>query len=146
MEVMTTIGFAASIVQTIDVVARVINNLHKLQARWKVIDLTITQLIGHLGILRTALTQISSWVPDIGGKSPRNRQLTMDLETSIKSCHNLVSFMEDFLSSLDWTEATGLNFESKAKALLKDSRVKDCQSYLSHQSIALNLLLTVLNW
>ncbi len=64
----------------------------------------------------------------------------------MESCHTLVSFMEDFLSKLCWNEGDNLTFESKTRALLQDARVKDCQSHLSHQATALNLLLTALHW
>ena len=145
MEAIATIGFATAIIQTIDVVAQTINTLRKLQVRWKTTDFTITQLIGQLATLKAALNQISNWVSgNVGG--PQNHQLTIDLEASIGSCHTLVSFMEDFLSHLGWDEGDNLSFQSKSKALLQDTRVRDCQSHLSHQAIALNLLLTALNW
>lgn len=146
MEVIASIGFATSIIQTTDVVARTINTLRKLQVRWKSTDLMVAQLIGHLATLKAALNQISNWVSGNVGKCPQNHQLTIDLEASIQSCHTLVSFMEDFLSSLCWNEGDNLTFESKTRALLQDARVKDCQSHLSHQATALNLLLTALNW
>ena len=146
MEVIATIGFATAIIQTIDVVARTINTLRKIQARWKTTEFTICQLIGQLGILKAALNQISSWVSGNVRGCPPNHQLTIDLEASIESCHTLVCFMEDFISHLGWDEGDNLSFQSKAKALLQDARVKDCQSHLSHQATALNLLLTALNW
>lgn len=146
MEAIATIGFATAIIQTIDVVARTISTLRKLQVRWKTTDFTISQLIGQLATLKAALNQISNWVSGNVGGCPQDHQLTIDLEASIESCHTLVSFMEDFLSHLGWDEGDNLSFQSKAKALLQDGRVKDCQSHLSHQAVALNLLLTALNW
>ncbi len=146
MEAIASIGFATAIIQTIDVVARTINTLRKLQVRWKSTDFTIAQLIGHLATLKAALNQISNWVSGNVGRYPQNHQLLIDLEASMESCHTLVSFMEDFLSNLAWNEGDNLTFESKTKALLQDARVKDCQSHLSHQATALNLLLTALNW
>ena len=146
MEVIATIGFATAIIQTIDVVARTINTLHKLQFRWKTTDFTISQLIGQLTTLKAALNQISNWVSGNVGRFPQNHQLTIDLEASIESCRTLVLFMEDLLSNLGWNEGDNSSLQSKAKALLQDARVKDCQSHLNHQVTALNLLLTALNW
>ena len=146
MEVIASIGFATSIIQTIDVVARNINTLRKLQVRWRSTDFTIAQLIGQLATLKAALDQISHWVSGNVGRCPQDHQLRIDLEASIESCHTLVSFMDDFLSNLCWSEGNNLTFESKTRALLQDARVKDCQSHLSHQATAMNLLLTALNW
>ena len=75
MEVTATIGFATAIIQTIDVVARTINTLRKLQVRWKTTDFAISQLIGQLTALKAALDQISSWVSGIVGRFPQNHQL-----------------------------------------------------------------------
>ena len=146
MEAIASISFATSIIQTIDVVVRTIDSLRKLQVRWKSMDFTVAQLIGHLATLKAALNQISNWVSGNAGRCPQNDQLTTDLEASMESCHTLLSFMEDFLSNLCWNECDNLTFESKARALLQDAKVKECQSHLSHQATALNLLLTALNW
>ena len=80
------------------------------------------------------------------GRCPQNHQLTIDLEASIESCHTLVLFIDDLLLTLGWNEGGNLSLQSKAKALLQDARVKDCQSHLDHQATALNPLLTALNW
>ena len=146
MEAIASISFVTSILQTIDVVVRTIDTLRKLQVRWKSTAFTVAQIIGHLATLKAALNQISNWVSGNAGRCPQNDQLTTDLEASMESCHTLVSFMEDLLSNLCWNECDNLTFESKTRALLQDTKVKECQSHLSHQATALNLLLTALNW
>lgn len=103
-------------------------------------------LLGQLSTLKAALDQIRQWVQRSLAGVPENYQMAMDLEASLDSCKVLVSIMDSYISELDWTEADTLTFESKMKAMSHDSSIKECSSHLGHQCIALNLLLTALNW
>ena len=69
----------------------------------------------------------------------------IDLESSMQSCNLLVSLVDGYISQLNFDESNNLVFESRAKAVLRDSQVNECVNHLSHQSISLNLLLTALN-
>ena len=143
---MEAIGLAGSIIGAIDVVVRTISALHRLQDRWRTADLTVTQIIGQLTSLKAALDLISNWISSKCEGLPQHQQLVKDLDVSITCCKTLVSFMDEYISCLEWDASNDLTFQSKVKTLLQDSRIKECQNFLTNQGIALNLLLTVMNW
>ena len=64
----------------------------------------------------------------------------------MESCKSLVTFMDDHISFLEWNDSNTLSFESKARAVLQDSSVKEFQNCMTNEGVALNLLLTALNW
>ncbi|KAK4690330.1 hypothetical protein P7C71_g6437, partial [Lecanoromycetidae sp. Uapishka_2] len=142
----TAIGLGASVIGTIDVVTRTISGLRKLQQRWKSADMTVSLLLGQLSTLKAALDQISSWISNSLDGVPENYQMVIDLEMSLDSCNILVSVMDTYVSELDRDKDDRLTFEGKMNAMLQDSSIKECANHLSHQCMALNLLLTALNW
>ena len=108
--------------------------------------MTVNSLLGQLSTLKTALLQISDWVSRSLEGKVQHHQMVMNLEASIESCQLLVSIMDSLLAELAWAEKDGLRLWSKARALSDDGRLKECSTQLGHQSLALNLLLTALNW
>jgi len=146
MEPISAIGLGASVISTIDVVTRTISALRRLQQIWKSADMTVGAFLGQLSTLNAALGQIANWIEQSLAGAIQYHQLVMDLETSLDSCSSLIAVMDGYLSKLDWDESNSLTFESKTRSVLQDGSMKECISHLSHQSIALNLLLTALNW
>ena len=146
MDVVSIIGLTASVLGIVDVVTKSISTLRRLQSQWQDADLTASSLLGQLGTLNLALTQISEWLSlDIAGDS-QHHLLTDSLCTSIECCRTLTSFLNTHLSQLERSEGYVLSFESRVKIVFGDSRVKDCMTQLNNQSSALTLLLTALNW
>jgi hypothetical protein len=146
MEPLSILGLGTSIVQTIDVIARTISALRGLQRRWKSTDMTISQLIGLLNTLKAALNQISGWVSGSLEDTPQYYRLVMDLLAATESCNVLISFLDDYVSGLEWDDKDNLTLQSKIKAFLQDIQVKDCVNHLGNQVAAFNLLLTAINW
>lgn len=139
MDPISAIGLVASIVGTIDVAARSISTLRALQHRWKATDLTISLLIGQLTTLKAALNQIREWT-STSLNATHHYQLVLDLGTAVDSCETLLLFIDGQLARLDW------NDNNKIKAVLQDKTIRECVTHLANQSMALNLLLTALNW
>jgi len=146
MEPVSAIALGASVIGIFDVVTRTISALRKLQQRWISANMTVGALLGQLSTLKAALGQIAKWIETSLVDSIQHHQLVIDLGASLDSCSILVSVMDGYLSELDWDESNSLTFESKTRSVLQDGSMKECISHLSHQSIALNLLLTALNW
>ena len=146
MDPVSIIGLAGSIVNIVDVIGKSIHKLRDLQRRWNAADLTVNSLTGHLTTLRLALNQIHTWISSSFSQNPQHEQLVIDLGDSLKCCDALINFLHDHLSQLDWTDKDELTMASKITAVFHDSEVKECQTQLTHQTSALTLLLTVLNW
>ena len=146
MDGLSAISLAGSIVGIVDVAARSISALRKIQERWKAADLTVSVLIGQLTILKAALDQISKWVSTSLTGSSQHHQLVIDLEAAVQSCRLLLSLLDEYLSKLEWDTSHRLDFESRVKIVLQDCNMKELANHLSNQSIALNLLLTAINW
>ena len=69
----------------------------------------------------------------------------MDPENTLECCKTLIMLLDDHVSRLERDEANSLTFQSKAKAVMKDSGVRQCIDHLNDQTQALNLLFSVLN-
>ena len=145
MDPVSATGLAGSVIGLIDVAARSISALRALQRRWKAADLTITLLISQLMTLRAALNQIEEWIT-ASPNANQHYQLIIDLGASLESCEILLLFIDGKLNELDWSDNNVLSFESRIKIALQDTAVKECATHLANQSMALNLLLTVISW
>lgn len=146
MEPLSIVGAVSSIVAIIEVATRCISSLRALQQRWTGADWTVNLLVLQLATLKAALDQIREWSAENLSTEPQHHQLVMDLDTSLESCKILIAVIDSHVSTLKWDEADTLMFESKAKAVWKDQSIQDCVNHLHHQTAALTLLLTALNW
>ena len=139
-------GIAGSIVSIIDVAARSVNSLRRLQQQWSGADLTVNLLVGQLNTLNAALKQISEWMSMSLETESQHHQLIIDLDISLRSCKTLILFIDGHLSCLEWNDTNMLTIGSRIKAVLNDKSITDCLNHLHGQIAALNLLLTALNW
>ena len=145
MDPVSAVGLAGSVVGIIDVATRSIGALRALQQRWKTADLTISILKSQLTTLKAALGQIKDWI-STSLNANHHYQLVMDLGSALNSCETLLLFIDGQVSHLAWNDNNALSLESKIKAVLQDKTVRECATHLANQSMALNLLLTALNW
>ena len=144
MEAVSIIGLAGSIINVVDVVTKSIKTLRKLQLQWQTADWTFTALLGQLSTLELALNQIKERIYFDINAEPQHQLLADGLCTSLNHYKTLISFLDFHISQLQWSKTSEIAFKSRVKAVLNDSRVKDCMMQLSYQSTALNLLLTAL--
>lgn len=124
-------------------VTGMIKSLQELRRHWKEADLTVPLLISQLTTLKAALNQIAEWISSSLVDIPQYRQLIIDLEESLGSCNDLITFMDHHMAKLAWTETQALTYESRVRVILEGKAIKDCLNHLNNQSNALNLLLTV---
>ena len=146
MDPFSIVGAASSIVNLLDIASRCIVSLRELQQRWSGVDWTVGLLVGQLATFRAALEQIHEWIASSLDAAPQHHQLVMDLDAALGSCHLLISVIDNHVSSLQWRDADELTFASKAKMVWRDQDIQSCVNHLHHQTAALNLLLTALNW
>ena len=146
MEPLSILGAAGSIVSIIDVATRCISSLRTLQQRWKDADMAVALLMGEISTLKTALEQISQWMQTDADKLLSHYQLVMDLELALHSSRLSITFIHDRFTTLMRDEYNELTFKSKARAMAQDNMVQQCAKHLNNQTVALNLLLTALNW
>ncbi len=83
--------------------------------------------------------------PSLDSK-PHHDQLVEDLESSLDNCQILISLIDNHVSHLRRDDADTLTLRGKAKVVWKDNNIQDYNNHLHHQTTALNLLLTALNW
>ena len=146
MDPVSVMGVLGSVVNMVDVVTRSLKAVRSLQQKWKMADMTVTLLLGHMATLKAALNQISDWISSNLRPMPQHHQLVMDLGMSLDSCKALVAFMHSHLIYLELNHAGSLTLQSRVRAILQNQSMKDCLNHLGHQANALNLLLTALNW
>ncbi|MCJ1445058.1 MAG: hypothetical protein MMC23_005563 [Stictis urceolatum] len=119
MDPASALGIAGSIVSIVDVASKCISTLRRLQQRWKAADITTNLLVAQLVTLKAALNQIAEWANSSLSDDPKHHQLVIDLGMSLDCCSMLVSIIDNYLETLDWTDEGSLIFESRAKTLLK---------------------------
>lgn len=140
----SVIGSVGAICNIIDVVGKAIVTINELQGKWRDADLTFISLTSQLTALRAALAKIQDWMDS--DLQDVHHQLVMDLDVSLSCCKLLVGKIDTFLSELDHTTDTTMDFTSKAKLIFGNYNMEDVQKLIERQTTALNLLLTACNW
>jgi hypothetical protein len=137
---------AGTCVKIIELAANCASRLRAAEKRYQKADLTITLLLSHLSTLKAALFQIQIWVGSDSFLSSQHYQLIMDVDAALAGCHLLLGVLDERIFELGWESEHELDFTSKARVVLNHKVTKECIAHLSHQTIALNLLLTAFQW
>ena len=146
MDPISAVGLTASLLKTVDAIAKSISSLVDLQSSYKRADLTVSLLIGHLATLKAALRQICEWRTVSLVAVPHHEQLLSDLNVSIEGCMVLLSILDDRIGLCQQYENKGLKIRGKARLLWGEHDTNQYLTHLNNQIIALNLLLTALQW
>ena len=146
MDPITILGAAGAVADIVGVITKTIIFLDELYARWKRVELTVINLKSQLTSLRAALNEISEWIQSDLAFAPQHHQLVLDLEQSISCCRLLVQSMDVFLSELKLTDDSDLDLDQKIRTVFSTKRYNEFQMFISHQTNALNLLLTACSW
>lgn len=137
---------AGTCIKIIELAVNCVSRLRAAEKRYQKADLTITILLSHLSTLKAALSQIQIWVSSESFLRSQHYQLIMDVDAALACCYLLLGVLDNRISNLSWETENELDFSSKAKVVLNHAVTKECIGHLSHQTIALNLLLTVFQW
>jgi hypothetical protein len=146
MDPISATGLATSLISTVDIIARSVSFLLALQTRYRQADLTVSLLIGQLSTLKAALNQICEWIKTKLVAVPRHEQLVKDLNVSIEGCKVLLLVLDERIVSCERSEDDSLNAMGKARLLWAGSDIDQYLAQLNNHIIALNLLLTALQW
>jgi hypothetical protein len=146
MDPVSVVGLVSALVGTLDVLRRSVSLLNDLRKRLKEADLTVNLLIGQLTAVNAALNQIHLWLDESSYDDENHYQLSLDLESSLTSCHLVIEIMDGQISKLQWDEKDELKFTSRARVVLEDAKTKDCLVYLGNLVSCLSLLLVAFKW
>lgn len=108
--------------------------------------MAVALIMGQISTLKAALEQISQWMQTDADTLISHYQLVMDLEVALHGSRLSITFIHDHVATLMRDEYNELTFKSKAGAMAQDNTVQQCAKHLNHQTGALHLLLTALNW
>ena len=118
--------------------------LFQLSSKLKYANVKITLLIGYLGSLSTAITEIASIVKGLSGHI-QYQKLAESLEMTL-DCTNLsLSFLETQLDGLRSSAQDERTIVDRLTMIIKNSEFEDYVNGISHHVNALNLLLNTLH-
>ncbi|QDS76317.1 hypothetical protein FKW77_002463 [Venturia effusa] len=134
---MTKTLLAAKYVQIIELAASCVSRLERQQKR----DLTTTLLLSHLGTLRSTLTQLQPWLTASDFLSSQHHNLITVVDAILASCYLLLSVLNDQITEIDNAVGKDLNQFARARLDSNHKILITCVGHISHQTIALDVLL-----
>ena len=146
MDPLTIVGVAGAIVGVIDVITRSVRSLCNLQTKFKGSDLTISLLIGQLSTLKAALYQINEWIDTSLVTVQQRQRVVLDLNASLESCKVVIQLLDDRVSHFEKINDNAMCIQSRVLYLWEQTGITEYLNHLNNQTVALNLLLTALQW
>ena len=70
--------------------------------------------------------------------------LILEISVTLQYCGDLIMFVDNHLSRLEWDDMNSLTFQSKATVVVNESTVRQWIGCINDQSIALSLFLSAL--
>lgn len=147
MDPASIVSLATSVVNIVGVIAKNVNALSTLQAKYRNADLSVFLLIGQLSTLKAALGQISEWIKMEGlTAQSEHLQLVEDLKVALNSCQILISTLDDRVDQLANKEGSdNLKVQGKVVFLWEEQELNVYVTHLNNQVNALNLLLSAIH-
>lgn len=137
----------ASVFTIINIIAKNVNALSTLQAKYRNADLSGFLLIGQLSTLKAALSQISEWI-EMEGLPAQSwfPQLLEDLKITLNGCQILVSILDDRVDQLaNKEDSDSLKVKGKIVFLWDEQDLNMYVIHLNNQVNALTLLLSAVH-
>ncbi|KAH7139506.1 G-protein alpha subunit-domain-containing protein [Dendryphion nanum] len=123
-------------------VSNTIKTIERIRGNWNDADLKFLSISSQLIALRAAICKIQEWQQNATSDQDSHHQLVMDVDVSLSCIELLVSRIDLFLSELDQTTDTSLDFKGKLKLVFNNRNLDDVQKLIQCQTSALSLLLT----
>ena len=141
---MEVVGVVGSIVGIVDVIARSLSALVKLNLELKQADNSLLTMIGELGTTKAALEQLSQLYSTISPDSAGSYQFEIDLGHAINAAKGLVTIIDEKITSLGRCDPNTdrLNFEGKIRLVLDSAGFEQSLVRLDRLLNAMNLLIT----
>ncbi|MCJ1403255.1 guanine nucleotide-binding protein subunit alpha [Xylographa trunciseda] len=146
MDPLSAIALAQSVLSIVGVIAKNVNALSTLQAKYRNADLSVFLLIGQLSTLKAALGQISEWIKIEGDTAQsKHLQLFEDLKVALNGCQVLISILDDRVDHLANKEGSdNLKDQGKIVFLWEEQELNVYVTHLNNQVNALTLLLSAI--
>ena len=147
MDPVSIFALAHTVLSIVSVIAKNINALSTLQAKYRNADLSVFLLIGQLSTLKAALGQISEWIKieDLTAQS-EHLQLVEDLNVALDGCQILISILDDRVNQLANKESSdSLKVRGKIVFLWEEQELNVYVTHLNNQVNALTLLLSAIH-
>ncbi|MCJ1283127.1 guanine nucleotide-binding protein subunit alpha [Xylographa opegraphella] len=147
MDPVSIVGLASSVLSIVSVIAKNVNALSTLQAKYRNADLSVFLLIGQLSTLKAALGQISEWIKAEGlAAQSEHLQLIQDLQVALNGCQALISILDDRVDQLATKEGSdNLKVQGKIVFLWEEQELNVYVTHLNNQVNALTLLLSAIH-
>ena len=147
MDPVSIVGLASSALSIVSVIAKNVNALSTLQAKYRNADLSVFLLIGQLSTLKAALGQISEWIKIEGlAAQSEHLQLVEDLKVALNGCQVLISILDDRVDQLENKEGSdSLKIQGKIVFLWEEQELNVYVTHLNNQVNALTLLLSAIH-
>ncbi|MCJ1434227.1 guanine nucleotide-binding protein subunit alpha [Xylographa pallens] len=146
MDPVSIVSLASAVLSIVGVIAKNVNALSTLQAKYRNADLSVFLLIGQLSTLKAALGQISEWIKVEGiTAQSEHLQLVADLQVALKGCQVLISILDDRVEQLANKEGSdSLKVQGKIVFLWEEQELNVYVTHLNNQVNALTLLLSAI--
>lgn len=137
---------AGKYARIIELAANCVFRLEAAAKRHRKPDLTTTLLLSHLGTLRSTLSQLQTWLTASDFLSSQHHHLITVVDAVLASCYLLLSVLNDQIAETDNGDGRVLDHLSKARLELNHKITITCVGHISHQTIALDVLLMAFRW
>ena len=147
MDPVSIVALTHTALSIVNVIAKNINALSILQARYRNADLSVFLLIGQLSTLKAALGQISEWIKVEGlAAQSEHLQLVEDLNVALNGCQILISILDDRVNQLaNKEDSNSLKVRGKIVFLWEEQELNVYVTHLNNQVNALTLLLSAIH-
>lgn len=137
---------AGKYARIIELAANCVFRLQAAAKRHQRPDLTTTLLLSHLSTLRSTLSQLQTWLTASDFLSSQHHHLITVVDAVLASCHLLLSVLNDQIAEIDNANRHELDHFTKARLETNHKVTITCVGHISHQTIALDVLLMAFRW
>lgn len=148
MDPVSAFGLASGAVQIAQVVAQTIKGLVTLRGKFNNADLTILSLIGELTTIESAVIQLDNWARSNARDSPEFNDYNQGFNVALEGCRAIMDVFKEDVGALaqGTVDGTVVGFRTRAKVVWNEDIMRDHQSRLHAQVLALQLLLQACQW
>ena len=143
MDPVSIVSLTTTAFCVVDRLAKTLNFLLHLSHKFKYADVKITLLIGYLGSLNSAVSEIAIIVKGLSGHI-QYQKLAQSLDTTLECTKLSLTFLDSKLEGLHSASGDGRTLMDKVSFMLRDADFEEYVSGISTYVNALNLLLNAL--
>lgn len=149
MDPVSAFGLVSGGLQVVQIIAQTAAGLATLRGKFTNADLTIRSLIGELTTIKSAITQLEDWARYNARESPEHNEYDADLGVALDGCRAIMEVLSEDVTSLTRStagETSTVGFRTRVRFVWNDDVMRDHQTRLHAQVLALQLLLQACQW